>query len=182
MTITLTYDPAASEAAAKIIGAVRHAFHGSRACPLSARKITAWESALPAIGAGFRGAQAAMLEWQGAGLIVAPPGTIETTRHERRLLQAAGAAQNEEDGLVDNFLCKLAPHPRARPVLTRAVTTLANSLAGCGHWLSAAPLPAPALRLMRLRGADPARLAVAWPASGGTGVGWAGTARWEEPS
>lgn len=182
MTITLAYDPFANEAAAKTVGAVRHAFHGSRTCPLSERKITVWESELAVIGARFRSAHAAMLEWQGAGLVVARPGAVETTRHERRLLQATGAAQDEEDGLVDNFLCKLAPHPRVRTVLAQAVTTLASSLAGCGHWLSAPPLPAPALRLMRLRGADPAGLTVAWPVSDNRGVRWAGDARCGVPS
>lgn len=42
---------------------------------------------------------------------------------------------------------------------------LAHSLAASGQWL-AAPLAGPALRVTRLRGADLAKLNVAWPEPG----------------
>ncbi|MBO1324467.1 hypothetical protein K2X14_04770 [Acetobacter sp. TBRC 12305] len=165
MNAILAENPMIRDAASRTIGAVRHALHGPRRCDLASQRATAWENDLAAISPLFRTAQETMLILQGAGLILAPPGTVRITRHERRLLRATAAAQDEEDMLMDNVLYKLAPHPQARPALARAVTVLANSLAGCGHWLSAPPLPAGALGMMRMRRVDLARVRVAWPVS-----------------
>lgn len=180
MSITLAYDPMTSEAASRAIDAVRHAFHGTTACELLAPRKARDRST---VGALFSAAQDAMVSLQGGrGLVVGLPGAVTTTLHEQRLLQAVTAAQDEEDDLVDNLLCKLASHTQARPVLTQAVTTLASSLAACGQWLPPVSVPAPALRLMRLRGIDPARLTVSWPVSGAVGVRWAGDIRCGAPS
>lgn len=174
--------PIAEDAARRVIGAVRHAFHGWRRCASPRRSATPWESELPGIATLFRAAQDAMVELQGTGLIVPCPGTVAATKHERRLLRATAAAQDADDALVDNFLPRLAPHPCARPVLARAVTSLAGSLSGCGHWLSETPFPAPTLRLLRLRGIDPAGLRVAWPASHEVSTRQAGDSRCGAPA
>lgn len=159
--------PFAENATQHIIGAVRHAFYGWHNCrPSQRRVITSWENEQPTITTLFRTAQDTMMALQGAGLTVACPGTVAITKHERSLIRATAAAQDTDDTLMDNFLSRLAPHPRARPVLARAVTTLADSLSSSGHWLSEAPFPAPALGLLRLRGIDPGRLRVAWPMRG----------------
>ena len=154
--------PGGDAAAGWAVNAVRRSLHGSRGCAPTKRSPPGLLADLEAVGFLFRAAHETMLDVQGVGLIVAPPGTLEVTRHERRLLRAAAAAQAEDDGLVDNYLFKLALHPRARPPLARAVTALATTLAISGHWLSAVLLPAPALQVARLHGVDLRAIAVLW--------------------
>jgi hypothetical protein len=153
---------AGGEAAGWAVNAVRRSLHGSRGCAPAARRLPGLATDLDAVGSLFRTAHETMLDVQGVGLIVAPPGALDVTRHERRLLRAAAAAQAEDDGLVDNYLFKLALHPQARPPLVRAVTALATTLAISGYWLSAFLLPAPALQVARLHGVDLRRIAVLW--------------------
>ena len=150
------------DAADWAVGIVRRSLHGSRSCAPAPRSPPAFLADLETVGALFRRAHETMLGLQGAGLTVAPPGTVAVTRHERRLLRAAAAAQAEDDAAADDYLFKLAPHPQARPSLAHAVTALATSLATSGHWLSDFPLPAPALRVARLHGVDLGAISVAW--------------------
>jgi hypothetical protein len=143
---------------------IRRSLHGARDCKTPVpQNLRAFLTDLEAVGALLRNAQEAMLGLQSAGLLVAPPGTLAMTRDERRLLRATAAAQAEDDVLVDNCLFKLAPHPRARPPLTNAVTALATTLGASGHWLIPLALPAAALRVAQLRGLDLGTISVAWP-------------------
>jgi hypothetical protein len=158
---------AGGDAAGWAVNAVRRSLHGSRACAAATRRLPGFLTDLEAVGSLFRTAHETMLDVQGVGLIVAPPGALDVTRHERRLLRAAAAAQAEDDGLVDNYLFKLALHPQARPPLARAVTALATTLAVSGYWLSAFLLPAPALHVARLHGVDLRRIAVLWGSDDG---------------
>jgi hypothetical protein len=155
------------DAADWAVSVIRRSFHGLRHCAPAPRSLPAVLADLETIGALFRAAHARMQGVQGAGLIVAPPGTLATTRHERRLLRATAAAQAEDEGVVDNYLFKLAPNRQARPPLAHAVTALATGLATSGHWFSAVALPAPALQVARLRGADLRTINVAWAHSTG---------------
>lgn len=152
------------EAAAWAISVIRRSLHGARDCGTPVpQNLRALLADLQAVSALFRNAQAAMLGLQSAGLQVALPGTLGTTRDERRLLRATAAAQAEDDMLVDNYLFKLAPHPRARPPLTSAITVLATTLGASGHWLIPLALPATALRVAQLRGLNLGTITVAWP-------------------
>jgi hypothetical protein len=159
------------DAAGWAVSAIRCSLRGSRSRAPMPRSLPALLADLETIGALFRVAHGTMLALQGAGLTIAMPGTAAVTRHERRLLRAAAAAQAEDETLVDNYLFKLAPHPRARPPLTHAVTVLATSLATSGHWLSAFPLLAPALQVARLHGVDLREISVAWERSIGSSHG-----------
>ncbi len=168
MAVLGTHDRSSAEqideATGWAVSVVRCSLHGMRDCktpvPPNLRSVL---TDLEVVGALFRNAQEAMLRLQNAGLLVAPPGTFVMTRHERRLLQATAAAQAENDALVDNYLFKLAPHPRVRPPLTNAVTALATTLAAWGHWLVPLTLPAAALRVAQLHGRDLGTISVAWP-------------------
>lgn len=133
--------PQASAVEHLTVGAVRWSLHGPRRCAATPRSVPPFVADLQTVGVLFREAQATMLGVQGAGLLVGCPGVLALTRHERRLLRAAAAAQADDDRLVDNYLFKLAPHAEARPALTRAVSVLATSLALAGHWLPALPVP-----------------------------------------
>jgi hypothetical protein len=152
------------EAAGWAISVIRRSLHGARDCktPVT-QNLRAFLTDIEAVGALFRNAQEAMLRLQSAGLVVAPSGTIAMTRDERRLLRATAAAQAEDDTLLDHRLFKLAPHPRARPPLIKAVTALATTLGASGHWLIPLALPATALRVAQLRGLDLGTISVDWP-------------------
>jgi hypothetical protein len=145
------------------VGAMRRVLHGPAGCAPVPRALPLFLADLEVIGALFRAAQVALVNFQGAGLALAPPGTLELTRHERHLLRAAGSAQAEDALVMDNYLVKLAPHPRARTPLADAVAMLASSLATSGYWLRQAPLPASALHVARLHGHDLGELNIAWP-------------------
>jgi hypothetical protein len=152
------------EAAGWAISVIRRSLHGARDCKTPVlQNLRAFLADLQAVSDLFRNAQEALLGLQSAGLQVALPGTLAMTRDERRLLQATTAAQAEDDVLVDDYLIKLAPHPRARSLLINAVTALAAALGASGHWLIPLALPAPALRVAQLRGLDLRTITVAWP-------------------
>ncbi len=152
------------EAAGWAVSVVRRSLHGVRDCKTPApRNLRAFLTDLETVGALFRNAQEAMLTLQSSGLRVAPPGTLAMTCHERCLLRATAAAQAENDVLVDNNIFKLAPHPKARPLLTAAVTALATTLGSSGHWLVPPVLPAAALRVAQLHGLNLGTISVAWP-------------------
>ncbi len=122
------------------VSAIRRSFHQAGGCAPVPRVLPTLVADLQAVGISFRAAHETMIGLQGAGLLVAPPGWMTLTRHERRLLRATAAAQANEDWLVDNVLFKLAPHPKARPSLVRAVAGLATSLATSGYWLLTLPV------------------------------------------
>lgn len=147
------------------VSAVRRSFHGARGCTPEPQSLPAFVMDLQAAGALFRIAQHAMVGLQGSGLIVAPPGTLATTCHERRLLRATVAAQANDGQLMDNYLAKLATHRRARPALAHAVTALGTSLATAGHWLPASKLAIPVLLVDRPHGRDLRAVGVIWPPS-----------------
>jgi hypothetical protein len=171
MAVSGAYDRLDAEyvdkAAGWAVSVIRRSLHGARDCKTPVpQKLRALLTDLEAVSTLFRNAQEAMLRLQNAGLLVAPPGALAITCDERRLLRATAAAQAENDMLVDNYLFKLAPHPRARPPLIDAITALAMALGTSGHWLIPLALPATALRVAQLRGRDLGTISVDWPHCG----------------
>lgn len=145
----------------------RKPFHSSPACIEVPQKALIPAQDLAAIATSFRVAHEEMVRHQGVGLRLAERCSMPLTRHERRLLRATAVAQDLDEALIDNYLFPMAPSRCARPYLADAVTMLAASLGTAGHWLPRRrldyPLPAPALAVARLHGADLHGAAVAWP-------------------
>lgn len=131
----------AALAARLAVGAIRRALHGARECAPAPHGVLSLHRDLLAAGALFRGAHRAMLVAQGTGLLVAPPGSLVPTRHERRLLRATAAAQAGDEALADNYLFGLTPQSRVRPLLARAVIALATGLALGGFWFGERAAP-----------------------------------------
>ena len=117
--------------------------------------------------AQFQAFQLQMHQQGWSGLRMAEWGTLHLSRDERRLLRAVAAVQSGQTELADNFLFRFAPSRAVRPVLAQAVAALAATLAAFGHWLPPPaqdwPLPAGALPVARLHGADLGELKIAWP-------------------
>ena len=145
----------------------RRPFHSSPACVEVPQKALIPAQDLAAVATSFRVAHEEMVRHQGVGLRLAERCSMLLTRHERRLLRATTVAQDFDEALIDNYLFPLAPNRCARPYLAHAVTMLAESLGTAGHWLPRhrldCSLPAPALTVARLHGADLRSAAVAWP-------------------
>jgi hypothetical protein len=117
--------------------------------------------------AQFQAFQLKMHQQGWSGLRVAEWGTLHLSRDERRLLRAVAAVQAGQAELADNLLFRFAPSAVVRPVLAQAVAALAATLAAFGHWLPPParswPLPAGALSVARMHGADLGELKIAWP-------------------
>jgi hypothetical protein len=144
------------------VSAVRRPFQCSGSCPQAPQDGAVLAPDLHAAGALLRHAHEMMLRLQGSGLLVAPPGTVTLTRHERRLLRATAAAQTNDSWLMDNYLFKLAPSRQVRPTLAYAVTTLAASLAAMEHWLPAFSFPTDVRPIARPYGHDLDARSVPW--------------------
>lgn len=146
------------------IGVVRRSFQAAGPCDTRFAAFAPLPAPdLEAVSAAFRRAHGAMIMQHGAGLLLAPPGTVGLTRHERRLLRATAAAQADDTLAMDSHLFNLAPWHSTRASLAAAVAALATMLGGSGHRFTQAALPPPALAVARLHGADLAGFDIAWP-------------------
>ena len=115
----------------------------------------------------FQAFQLQMHQQGWSGLRMAEWGAVSLSRDERRLLRAVAAVQAGQTELADNFLFRFAPSRAVRPGLAQAVSALAATLAAFGHWLpppmESLPVPAGALSVARMHGAELGNLKVAWP-------------------
>jgi hypothetical protein len=150
------------------IWAFRCIDHEPRACHARQRKAPpGLTSELHAVIRQFQVFQNEMHAEGGAGLRMAEWGTLHLSRDERRLLRAVAACQTGQTELVDNFLFRFAPRSAVRAGLTQAVAALAATLGAGGYWLPQPadtwPMPAAALPVARLHGAELADLQIAWP-------------------
>ena len=131
------------------------------------------DDALPLSPATARAAAAFGAFLDGAGRapgarapVLGAPGSPAPTKDERRLLRALAAAQAGEGAVLDACLCRFALDRRLRAGLAEAVRALAAALAAGGVVLpprAPPPVPAPALRVARLRCQTPDNLHVARP-------------------
>ncbi|MBE7210064.1 MAG: hypothetical protein INR65_03525 [Gluconacetobacter diazotrophicus] len=150
------------------VSLMRRSCHRPGADPCPPWRAPVPDAMLRAVGTAFGHAHAAMLDASGSGLLVARPGAPALTRHERRLLRALAALQQDDPATADDVLFKLAPHPSARPVLFAALRRLADALSRSGPHgtalrVSAPALPAAVLPVLRRRGGDPRTTAILWP-------------------